>query len=121
MFGSSVLFWFHCRKLHSFIVTRIAMCSLSVVFLFICEGLQMLTRTSVHPIACIPAVAVSNWPGIFGALSREAMKSIAAIASQVLDHLDQKGKVMAEYIWLGGASSTGGFDMRGKTMSMCTA
>jgi len=35
-----------------------------------------------------------------------------------LAHLDQKGKVMAEYIWLGGASTTGGFDIRGKTMTL---
>jgi len=35
-----------------------------------------------------------------------------------LAHLDQKGKIMAEYIWLGGASTTGGFDIRGKSMTL---
>jgi glutamine synthetase len=35
-----------------------------------------------------------------------------------LAHLDQKGKIMAEYIWLGGATTTGGFDIRGKTMTL---
>jgi len=36
----------------------------------------------------------------------------------LLDDLDQKGRVMAEYIWLGGATTTGGFDIRGKTKSL---
>jgi len=32
--------------------------------------------------------------------------------------LDQKGKVQAEYVWLGGAYTTGGFDLRNKTMTL---
>jgi len=32
--------------------------------------------------------------------------------------LDQKGKVLAEYVWLGGAYTTGGFDMRNKTKTL---
>lgn len=32
--------------------------------------------------------------------------------------LDQRGKVLAEYIWLGGASTTGGFDIRQKTKTL---
>ena len=72
----------------------------------------------VDILSIISSVQYSNWPPIFVARSREAMKSVAAIASRVLGHLDQKGKVMAEYIWLHDASSTGGFDMRGKTMSL---
>jgi len=32
--------------------------------------------------------------------------------------LDQGGKVLAEYVWLGGASTTGGFDIRQKTMTL---
>jgi len=32
--------------------------------------------------------------------------------------LDQKGKVLAEYVWLGGSHTTGGFDIRQKTMTL---
>jgi len=32
--------------------------------------------------------------------------------------LDQKGKVLAEYVWLGGAYTTGGFDIRQKTKTL---
>lgn len=32
--------------------------------------------------------------------------------------LDQKGKVLAEYVWLGGSHTTGGFDMRQKTRTL---
>jgi len=32
--------------------------------------------------------------------------------------LDQKGKVMAEYVWIGGATTTGGFDLRSKTKTL---
>jgi glutamine synthetase len=35
-----------------------------------------------------------------------------------LAHLDQKGRIMAEYVWLGGATTTGGLDIRGKTMTL---
>jgi len=35
-----------------------------------------------------------------------------------LDDLDQRGKVMAEYIWIGGTTTTGGIDIRGKTMTL---
>jgi len=35
-----------------------------------------------------------------------------------LAHLDQKGKIMAEYIWIGGSTTTGGLDLRGKTMTL---
>jgi glutamine synthetase len=35
-----------------------------------------------------------------------------------LDDLDQRGKIMAEYVWLGGAETTGGFDMRAKTRTL---
>jgi len=35
--------------------------------------------------------------------------------------LDQKGKVLAEYVWLGGAYTTGGFDIRQKTMTLDSA
>jgi len=39
-------------------------------------------------------------------------------ARGVFDDLDQKGKIMAEYVWLGGAGTTGGFDMRSKTKTI---
>jgi len=32
--------------------------------------------------------------------------------------LDQKGKVLAEYVWLGGSKTTGGFDIRQKTKTL---
>lgn len=32
--------------------------------------------------------------------------------------LPQNGKVMAEYVWIGGAHTTGGFDMRSKTKTL---
>jgi len=32
--------------------------------------------------------------------------------------LSQKGKVLAEYVWLGGSKTTGGFDIRQKTMTL---
>jgi len=32
--------------------------------------------------------------------------------------LDQKGKVLAEYVWLGGSHTTGGFDIRQKTKTL---
>jgi len=32
--------------------------------------------------------------------------------------LDQKGKVLAEYVWLGGSQTTGGFDIRQKTKTL---
>merc|ERR1719171_2041858 len=32
--------------------------------------------------------------------------------------LDQKGKVMAEYVWIGGDRTTGGFDLRSKTKTL---
>jgi len=32
--------------------------------------------------------------------------------------LDQKGKVLAEYVWLGGSATTGGFDIRQKTKTL---
>jgi len=32
--------------------------------------------------------------------------------------LDQKGKVLAEYVWLGGSRTTGGFDIRQKTKTL---
>jgi len=32
--------------------------------------------------------------------------------------LDQKGKVLAEYVWLGGSKTTGGFDIRQKTRTL---
>jgi glutamine synthetase len=35
-----------------------------------------------------------------------------------LDDLDQRGKIMAEYVWLGGAETSGGIDMRSKTMTL---
>jgi len=34
--------------------------------------------------------------------------------------LDQKGKVLAEYVWLGGSQTTGGFDIRQKTKTLDT-
>jgi len=43
--------------------------------------------------------------------------SLSAIRGP-LDDLDQRGKIMAEYIWLGGAETTGGFDIRGKTKTL---
>merc|ERR1711972_1253580 len=35
-----------------------------------------------------------------------------------VDDLDQRGRIMAEYVWLGGAETTGGFDIRGKTKTL---
>jgi len=32
-----------------------------------------------------------------------------------LSHLSQQGKVLAEYVWIGGGKTTGGFDLRCKT------
>jgi len=32
--------------------------------------------------------------------------------------LDQKGKVLAEYVWMGGSQTTGGFDIRQKTRTL---
>lgn len=41
------------------------------------------------------------------------------IFNQNFASLDQKGKVLAEYVWLGGAETVrGGFDMRCKTMTL---
>jgi glutamine synthetase len=33
-------------------------------------------------------------------------------------NLDQKGKVLADYVWIGGATTTGGFDLRAKTKTL---
>jgi glutamine synthetase len=38
--------------------------------------------------------------------------------SNPLADLPQGGKVMAEYIWIGGATTTGGIDLRGKTKTL---
>jgi len=35
-----------------------------------------------------------------------------------LSHLSQQGKVLAEYVWIGGGKTTGGFDMRCKTKTL---
>merc|ERR1712241_334692 len=35
-----------------------------------------------------------------------------------MGRLDQKGKVMGEYVWLGGDKTTGGFDIRQKTKTL---
>jgi len=35
-----------------------------------------------------------------------------------LAHLSQQGKVLAEYVWIGGSKTTGGFDLRCKTMTL---
>jgi glutamine synthetase len=37
---------------------------------------------------------------------------------QVYASLDQKGKIMAEYVWIGGAVTTGGLDLRSKTKTL---
>jgi len=39
-------------------------------------------------------------------------------ASNFLADLPQNGKVMAEYVWLGASGTTGGFDIRSKTMTL---
>jgi glutamine synthetase len=35
-----------------------------------------------------------------------------------LSHLSQQGKVQAEYVWIGGGKTTGGFDLRCKTKTL---
>jgi len=40
------------------------------------------------------------------------------IAPNPFADLDQRGKVMAEYVWLGGAYTSGGFDIRSKTKTL---
>jgi glutamine synthetase len=35
-----------------------------------------------------------------------------------LSHLSQQGKVLAEYVWIGGGKTTGGFDIRCKTKTL---
>jgi len=35
-----------------------------------------------------------------------------------LAHLSQNGKVLADYVWIGGAFTTGGFDIRSKTKTL---
>merc|ERR1711920_982131 len=35
-----------------------------------------------------------------------------------MGRLEQKGKVLAEYVWLGGSRTTGGFDIRQKTKTL---
>ena len=35
-----------------------------------------------------------------------------------LDDLDQRGKIMAEHVWFGGAETSGGLDIRSKTMTL---
>jgi len=45
-------------------------------------------------------------------------KPMAGRTEQRLSGLGQKGKVIAEYVWIGGAETTGGFDIRSKPKTL---
>jgi len=59
---------------------------------------------------------VSNFPLVRTAHSLMTAK-LQAIRGP-LDDLDQRGKIMAEYVWLGASGTTGGFDLRAKTKTL---
>eukprot|EP00933_Yihiella_yeosuensis_P071509 TRINITY_DN7970_c0_g4_i2.p1 TRINITY_DN7970_c0_g4~~TRINITY_DN7970_c0_g4_i2.p1 ORF type:complete len:403 (-),score=96.56 TRINITY_DN7970_c0_g4_i2:378-1586(-) len=46
------------------------------------------------------------------------VKCEEALDGKFLHEIPQRGKVMAEYVWIGASGTTGGFDMRSKTMSL---
>lgn len=43
---------------------------------------------------------------------------LGAVSPSYLHDLPQKGRVMAEYVWLGGTTTTGGLDIRQKTKTL---
>eukprot|EP00931_Biecheleriopsis_adriatica_P019325 TRINITY_DN131_c1_g1_i1.p1 TRINITY_DN131_c1_g1~~TRINITY_DN131_c1_g1_i1.p1 ORF type:complete len:402 (-),score=82.81 TRINITY_DN131_c1_g1_i1:44-1249(-) len=76
------------------------------------------------PVACA-AGAVKTWrsdqrPQMFSMPKGNQQPAVAQCeeASNFLADLPQNGKVMAEYVWLGASGTTGGFDIRSKTMTL---
>eukprot|EP00930_Biecheleria_cincta_P058050 TRINITY_DN438_c0_g1_i8.p1 TRINITY_DN438_c0_g1~~TRINITY_DN438_c0_g1_i8.p1 ORF type:complete len:402 (+),score=70.76 TRINITY_DN438_c0_g1_i8:115-1320(+) len=76
------------------------------------------------PVACAGG-AVKTWhsdqrPQMFSMPKGMPQPAVAKCeeASNFLADLPQNGKVMAEYVWLGASGTTGGFDIRSKTMTL---
>jgi len=84
------------------------------------RGLRQLRFAA--PVACA-AGTVQTWrsdqrPRLFSMGGTTPTTAKCEEASNFLADLPQNGKVMAEYVWLGASGTTGGFDIRSKTMTL---
>merc|ERR1719413_212487 len=73
------------------------------------------------PIACAGTVLIQHRKRPDQSFFQVEASSKAPVSCEspanYLHDLPQKGKVMAEYVWLGASGTTGGFDIRSKTMT----